>query len=83
MCWEEFRDAPINHLNCVTLLLELRGSQGEMNAYVNGSFQADIRRRDGQFVLSDRAVKVMMKLHNRGDHAENGLVRHISVQKSG
>jgi hypothetical protein len=82
-CWDEFTTTPIDHSKKRKLSLEVLGSNGEMNAYVDDRLEANIKKSDDQYILRDELVRTMIKLHNRGDEEERGFVYHVDVQKVG
>lgn len=79
--WDEFADAPLDHSTPRRLSLELLGSEGIINAYVDGTKQASLKEAEGQFVLDSGYVIPMMKLHIREDTQERGFVHQIQLTK--
>ncbi len=82
-CWDEFEDAPIDHSAPRVLSMERLGSRGTVNAYVDGRFQASLQASNDQYILGGDDIGTAIRLHDRGDHAENGYVYHASIQKVG
>jgi hypothetical protein len=82
-CWDVFRDAPIDYSSKTHMSLELLGSQGKANAYIDGKWQADLDGMNNQYVPSGNDMRVKVRLHHKSKQPETGYLYYMDIQKVG
>lgn len=82
-CWDRFQNAPVDHRYPRKLSLELLGSDGVINGYVNNSLEANLREDHDQRVPHGERLTTGVRLHDRDSTPETGHLHHFSVQRVG